>query len=332
METWPQLRLKESANCDALIVNHQHRLAVGPEQVVDLSDQLGPEGVSSTSMPAALIWSRMASAVAGATRRTRISVILLIPFYEPIRLAEDLAVLKAKLSAGLEQYRKDYAAYYERHKRPDSPAMRDPNPTVVSPKEPEEQSQRGRRPGAEDAVAVEVRRRELGVLLDEAAPGLDVIPHQDGEDGVRIGGLIDLDIGRIGPGEPDVLPDRAVEQVRVLADPGGDGGRIDVPHRLGHAAVDQHGAVVIGGNAKHRVGDFTPPGAHESGESDDLEDALEVVDAGRPDVDQRVGLGARLAAAALFVFNIVAVISYPGLVAESRRAAYQAAVRMMHSP
>ena len=29
------------------------------------------------------------------------------------------------------QYRRDYAAYYERYKRPDSPAMRDPNPTVV---------------------------------------------------------------------------------------------------------------------------------------------------------------------------------------------------------
>jgi len=35
----------------------------------------------------------MASAVAGATRRMRITVILLVPFYEPIRLAEDLAVL-----------------------------------------------------------------------------------------------------------------------------------------------------------------------------------------------------------------------------------------------
>ena len=32
---------------------------------------------------------------------------------------------------GLEQYRKDYAAYYETCKRPDSPAMRDPNPTVI---------------------------------------------------------------------------------------------------------------------------------------------------------------------------------------------------------
>jgi rhamnulose-1-phosphate aldolase/alcohol dehydrogenase len=39
--------------------------------------------------------------------------------------------LKAKLTAGLEQYRKDYAGYYDRCKRPNSPAMRDPNPTVV---------------------------------------------------------------------------------------------------------------------------------------------------------------------------------------------------------
>ena len=44
---------------------------------------------------------------------------------------EDVAALKAKLGAGLEQYRADYAAYYEAHKHPDSPAMRDPNPTVI---------------------------------------------------------------------------------------------------------------------------------------------------------------------------------------------------------
>jgi hypothetical protein len=44
---------------------------------------------------------------------------------------EDVATLKQKLSAGLDQYRKDYAAYYEQHKHPDSPAMRDPNPTVI---------------------------------------------------------------------------------------------------------------------------------------------------------------------------------------------------------
>jgi rhamnulose-1-phosphate aldolase/alcohol dehydrogenase len=44
---------------------------------------------------------------------------------------EDLAALKRKLAAGLEQYRKDYADYYVHCKHPDSPAMRDPNPTVM---------------------------------------------------------------------------------------------------------------------------------------------------------------------------------------------------------
>jgi rhamnulose-1-phosphate aldolase/alcohol dehydrogenase len=43
----------------------------------------------------------------------------------------DLEALKAAISAGLVQYRKDYEAYYNRCKHPDSPAMRDPNPTVV---------------------------------------------------------------------------------------------------------------------------------------------------------------------------------------------------------
>jgi rhamnulose-1-phosphate aldolase/alcohol dehydrogenase len=44
---------------------------------------------------------------------------------------ENLEVLKEKLHTGLEQYRKDYAAYYERCKRPASPAMRDASPTVI---------------------------------------------------------------------------------------------------------------------------------------------------------------------------------------------------------
>jgi rhamnulose-1-phosphate aldolase/alcohol dehydrogenase len=39
--------------------------------------------------------------------------------------------LKKDLAAGLEKYRADYAAYYQACKRPDSPAMRDPNPTVI---------------------------------------------------------------------------------------------------------------------------------------------------------------------------------------------------------
>ncbi|WP_221030189.1 bifunctional rhamnulose-1-phosphate aldolase/short-chain dehydrogenase [Actomonas aquatica] len=44
---------------------------------------------------------------------------------------EDIAALKAKLADGLAAYRKDYAAYYEACKHDNSPAMRDPNPTVV---------------------------------------------------------------------------------------------------------------------------------------------------------------------------------------------------------
>jgi rhamnulose-1-phosphate aldolase/alcohol dehydrogenase len=43
----------------------------------------------------------------------------------------DVGALREKLAAGLEQYRKDYADYYDRRKRKDSPAVRDPNPTVV---------------------------------------------------------------------------------------------------------------------------------------------------------------------------------------------------------
>lgn len=42
-----------------------------------------------------------------------------------------VAELKAKLSAGLESYRRDYAKYYDACKQPGSPAMRDANPTVI---------------------------------------------------------------------------------------------------------------------------------------------------------------------------------------------------------
>jgi rhamnulose-1-phosphate aldolase/alcohol dehydrogenase len=45
--------------------------------------------------------------------------------------AEDLTQLKQKLDAGLETYQKDYAAYYEAHKHPNSPAMRVSYPSVV---------------------------------------------------------------------------------------------------------------------------------------------------------------------------------------------------------
>jgi rhamnulose-1-phosphate aldolase/alcohol dehydrogenase len=49
--------------------------------------------------------------------------------WEPV--TRDVEKLKSAISDGLIQYRKDYEAYYDKCKRPDSPAMRDPNPTVV---------------------------------------------------------------------------------------------------------------------------------------------------------------------------------------------------------
>jgi rhamnulose-1-phosphate aldolase/alcohol dehydrogenase len=44
---------------------------------------------------------------------------------------EAFDTLLEKLQAGLTRYRADYASYYEACKHPDSPPMRDPNPTVI---------------------------------------------------------------------------------------------------------------------------------------------------------------------------------------------------------
>jgi hypothetical protein len=44
---------------------------------------------------------------------------------------DSLETLISRFKIGLEKYRADYAAYYEACKRADSPAMRDPSPTVV---------------------------------------------------------------------------------------------------------------------------------------------------------------------------------------------------------
>lgn len=54
--------------------------------------------------------------------RTKIAPLAL----DPARLDDD-----AYLAGAIEAYRAGYAAYYDRRKRPDSPAMRDPNPVVV---------------------------------------------------------------------------------------------------------------------------------------------------------------------------------------------------------
>lgn len=53
------------------------------------------------------------------------------PLFVPVDHTADLPAIKAALASALETYRKEYAEYYKAHALPDSPAMRDPNPTVV---------------------------------------------------------------------------------------------------------------------------------------------------------------------------------------------------------
>ena len=55
------------------------------------------------------------------------------PLYVPLPAdgVPPISLVIERLAAGLEQYRRDYAAYYEACRRPDSPPMRDPSPTVV---------------------------------------------------------------------------------------------------------------------------------------------------------------------------------------------------------
>ena len=53
------------------------------------------------------------------------------PLYVDWQPEEGAKGLLEKLESGRERYREDYRSYYEAHKHPDSPAMRDPNPTVI---------------------------------------------------------------------------------------------------------------------------------------------------------------------------------------------------------
>jgi rhamnose utilization protein RhaD (predicted bifunctional aldolase and dehydrogenase)/NAD(P)-dependent dehydrogenase (short-subunit alcohol dehydrogenase family) len=53
------------------------------------------------------------------------------PLYVPAGPGDGPAQLRRKFEAALDAYRRGYADYYQRHALPDSPAMRDPNPTVV---------------------------------------------------------------------------------------------------------------------------------------------------------------------------------------------------------
>lgn len=61
--------------------------------------------------------------------RTKIQPLVLD--LEPEASLEDLKEVKVKITGQFEEYRGEYAEYYENHKRYNSPAMRDPNPVVI---------------------------------------------------------------------------------------------------------------------------------------------------------------------------------------------------------
>jgi rhamnose utilization protein RhaD (predicted bifunctional aldolase and dehydrogenase)/NAD(P)-dependent dehydrogenase (short-subunit alcohol dehydrogenase family) len=58
--------------------------------------------------------------------RTRIS-----PLYAPWKPEEGTAALKTRIGERLVEYRENYVKYYQAHAKPDSPALRDSNPSVV---------------------------------------------------------------------------------------------------------------------------------------------------------------------------------------------------------
>ncbi len=53
------------------------------------------------------------------------------PLFVPWAADEDVDALKKQIERSLAEYREQYRAYYKSFAKPDSPALRDPNPTVV---------------------------------------------------------------------------------------------------------------------------------------------------------------------------------------------------------
>ena len=53
------------------------------------------------------------------------------PLFVPWNPSQDVAHLRAAFDTALDKYRRDYAAYYQAHALPDSPAMRPANPAIV---------------------------------------------------------------------------------------------------------------------------------------------------------------------------------------------------------
>jgi rhamnulose-1-phosphate aldolase/alcohol dehydrogenase len=122
-ESWPAEKRREVAAQVLPVV----RGAVGREnkQVAHFDD--APAILTFVNSNDAPPLARLGTSCPDHFIRTKIRPLLVA--FDPA--TGDVEHLKRAIHAGLDKYRSEYAEYYNAHKRPDSPAMRDTNPTVV---------------------------------------------------------------------------------------------------------------------------------------------------------------------------------------------------------
>ncbi len=83
-----------------------------------------------------------------------------------------------------------------------------------------------------------------------------------------LGRVLDLGVGRVGPGVAQVLPDRGVQQVGLLADHAHDGGEVGELHVADVDAVDAHRAAggVVEPGYQRGEGGLAGPGLADQGQ------------------------------------------------------------------
>ena len=141
----------------------------------------------------------------------------------------DLGGLKDALEAGLEQYRDDYAAYYHAHKRPDSPAIRIPNPTVILI--PGLGMVAWGKTKSESRVTAEFYKAAIGVMRGaESISTYTALPRQEAFD-IEYWALEEAKLQRMPPEK------ELARQIAVVVGGGSGIGRATVRRLLGEGAV-----------------------------------------------------------------------------------------------
>ncbi|HVO09439.1 MAG TPA: bifunctional rhamnulose-1-phosphate aldolase/short-chain dehydrogenase [Vicinamibacteria bacterium] len=116
---------EKTALLAALAPRLRGRLSAGLRKVMHFAD--GPEVMEFVSSSRAEELAALGTSCPDHFLRTKIWP-LFVPFDPASDTASDLG---GRVEDGLERYRRRYAAYYQRCRRADSPAMRDPWPVIV---------------------------------------------------------------------------------------------------------------------------------------------------------------------------------------------------------